>query len=149
MAEFDAVSRFPGPQPFDAKARSNRFLVLDRIQIERANREIHCRVQLTQGGKSYHGEAREIDSPNGLMRAAARATLAAAEQIGRNINLALEGVTIVDLFSRKYVAVSVEGAQERQFVMLAGMVMLETNRAIEDAAALATLRAVDRWLESP
>ncbi|HEX6559152.1 MAG TPA: hypothetical protein VF021_06800 [Longimicrobiales bacterium] len=126
--------------------QGGRFLLLAGFQMERSNTEVHCRVHLTRAGKSYHGEAREMDSPGGRARAAARATLAAAEQVATGFSLGLEGVAVVDLFSRRYVAVSVEAAFDRQFTLLAGMVTLEPTRSVEDAAVLATLRAIDRWL---
>jgi hypothetical protein len=116
------------------------------IQLQRSNHEVHCRVELKQGNRTFQGEAREMDSPTGRARAAARATLAAAEQASPGIQLGLEGIAIVDLFSRRYVAASVEAAQHREFVHLAGLVSLDNNRSVEDAAVLAALRAVDRWL---
>jgi hypothetical protein len=119
--------------------------LLDGLQLERRNREIHCRVQLTRGGKVFPGEAREMDTPSGRARAAARATLAAAEQAVPGVTFGLEGVAITSLFSRTYLAVSVEAAHERQLVVLAGLITLEPTRAVEDAAVLATLRAIDRW----
>jgi hypothetical protein len=128
------------------ETRGTSFLLLSGQQLERADRHIHCRVQLSGGNKSYSGEAFEMDSPTGRARAAARATLAAAEQVADGISLGLEGVTVVNLFSRSYVAVSVEAARDRQFVLLAGLVTLEPTRAIEDAAVLATLGAIDRWI---
>jgi hypothetical protein len=87
-----------------------------------------------------------MDSPTGRARAAARATLAAAEFACPGISLGLEGIAVVDLFSRRYVVASVEAAQQRDFVLLAGLVTMEANRAVEDTAVLATLRAIDRWL---
>ena len=119
---------------------------MSAIQLQRSNQEVHCRVELKQGSRAFHGEAREMDSPTGRARAAARATLAAAEQVAPGIQLGLEGVTVIELFSRRYVAASVEAAYQREFVLLAGLVTLEPNRSVEDAAVLATLRAVDRWL---
>ncbi len=116
------------------------------LQLERRNQEVHCRVELSQGGQTFHGEAREMDSVTGRARAAARATLAAAEQAAPGVQLGLEGISMIDLFSRHYVAVSVEAAYRRDFVLLAGMVNLDAHRAVEDAAVLATLRAIDRWL---
>jgi hypothetical protein len=116
------------------------------LQLERRNQEVVCRVELKQDQRSFQGEAREMDSPAGRARAAARATLAAAEQAAPNVQLGLEGISLVDLFSRRYVAVSIEAAQGREFALLAGMVTLEGHRAVEDAAVLATLRAIDRWL---
>ncbi len=129
----------PGPS-------GTRFLVMADLQLERSNQEVHCRVELKRGRASFHGEAREMDTPTGRARAAARATLAAAEYACPGISLGLEGVALVDLFSRRYVATSVEAVQARNYARLAGLVALEENRAVEDAAVLATLRAIDRWL---
>lgn len=125
---------------------AGRFLILSGVQLERGNREVHCRVQLTRMGRTYNGEAREMDSSMGRARAAARATLAAAEQAVANTSLGLEGITVVELFSRRYVVASVEAARDREFLTLAGLVTLEPTRALEDAAVLATLRAIDRWI---
>ena len=134
--------------PPDDAGRGGRFLLLDGLQLERGQREIHCRVQLLRAGKSFHGESREMDTPSGRLRAAARATLAAAEHAVDGTSLGLEGIAIVDLFSRSYVVASVEAAHNRQFALLAGLVTLEPGRALEDSAVLATLRAIDRWIAS-
>lgn len=130
----------------DDDGRAGRFLLLAGIQLERGQREIHCRVQLLRAGKTFHGESREMDTPSGRMRAAARATLAAAEQAVPGTSLGLEGISVVDLFSRSYAVASVEAAHDRKFALLAGLVTLETTRALEDSAVLATLRAIDRWI---
>ncbi|HUP88950.1 MAG TPA: hypothetical protein VM100_06360 [Longimicrobiales bacterium] len=143
MSDFQPEALPPAPAD---QTRSARFLLLTSLQLERGAGEIHCRVQLAGPNKTYHGEAHELDSPSGRARAAARATLAAAEQVEGGINLGLEGVAIVDLFSRSYVVVSVEAVYNRQFALLAGIVTLETTRSVEDAAVLATLRAIDRWI---
>lgn len=132
----------------DEAGTANRFLTLEGLQLERRDREVHCRVQLGRGNKIFHGEAREMDSQSGHARAAARATLAAAEQAVPGISLGLEGVTLTNLFSRTYIVVSVEAAQDRQFALLAGLINLDPNRPIEDATVLATLRAIDRWIAS-
>lgn len=132
--------------PDDNGPGAGRFLLLSGVQLERSNREVHCRVQLTRLGRVYNGEAREMDSPLGRARAAARATLAAAEQAVASTSLGLEGITVVELFSRKYVVASVEAARDREFLLLAGLVTMEPTRALEDAAVLATLRAIDRWI---
>jgi hypothetical protein len=126
--------------------KTGRFLLLAGVQMERGHNEIHCRVHLTGNGKTYHGEAREMDTPTGRARASARATLAAAEQVVTGLSLGLEGVTMVDLFSRSYIVVSVEAAHNRQFAQLAGLVNVEPSRPIEDATVLATLSAIDRWI---
>jgi hypothetical protein len=130
----------------DGTPPAGRFLLLSSLQFERSNREVRCRVELSSAGRTFHGEACEMDSPAGRARAAARATLAAAEQVGSKISLGLEGVAVIDLFSRQYVVVSVEAAQDRHFLLLAGMVTLEATRSAEDSTVLATLRAIDRWI---
>lgn len=152
-ADSESIRPFPTREPAREPARepeppqpSGRFLIMSAVQLERSNHDIHCRVELKRGLRSFRGEAREMDSLTGRARAAARATLAAAELACDGINLGLEGIAVVDLFSRRYVVASVEAAQDRNFVMLAGLVTLEANRAVEDAAVLATLRAIDRWL---
>ena len=123
-----------------------RFLVMTSLQLERSHQEVHCRVELKRGRTTFQGEAREMDTPTGRARAAARATLAAAEYACPGISLGLEGVSVVDLFSRRYVAVSVEAVQGRNYALLAGLVALDHHRSAEDAAVLATLRAIDRWV---
>lgn len=133
-------------EPLDETGRAGRFLLLAGIQLERGNQEIRCRVQISRAGRVFHGETRELDTPSGRARAAAKATLAAAEQAVPGTSFGLEGVAIVDLFSRSYVVASVEAAFDRQFALLAGLVTLEPNRALEDTAVLATLRAIDRWV---
>lgn len=148
ISKSDAQKNLPENNAPESAMRSGRFLLLRGVQMERGNREIHCRVQLSRNEKIFHGEAREMDSPGGRARASARATLAAAEQVGRGVSLGLEGVAMVDLFSRSYVVVSVEAALDREVVLLAGLVTMEPTRAIEDAAVLATLRAIDRWIET-
>ena len=134
---------FKSPEP---APRHGRFVILSSVQLERGARDVHCRVQLVSMGHNYHGEAHELDSPSGRARAAARATLAAAEQSSEGLSFGLEGVAVVELFSRTYVVASIEAAQNRQFVLLSGMVALDSTRAFEDAAALATLSAIDRWI---
>jgi hypothetical protein len=146
-AEFEGLRAFPGGgyRPEEISRSSGRFLLLEGVQLERRDREIHCRVQLTRGTRVFPGEAREMDTPSGRARAAARATLAAAEQAIPGVTFGLEGVAITNLFSRTYLAVSVEAAHQRHFAVLAGLVSMEGSRAVEDAAVLATLRAIDRW----
>jgi hypothetical protein len=130
----------------DDAGRAGRFLLLSGVQLERGQREIHCRVQLSRAGKTFPGEAREMDTPNGRMRAAARATLAAAEQAVPGTSLGLEGIAIVQFLSRSYAVASVEAGRNRQFALLAGLAMIDSTRTLEDSAVLATLGAIDRWI---
>jgi hypothetical protein len=50
------------------------------------------------------------------------------------------------MFGRKYVAASVEAALDRRFALLAGLVPIDPARSLEEAAAMAALHAIDRWI---
>jgi hypothetical protein len=53
---------------------------------------------------------------------------------------------VADFFGRSYLVVSVEAARCRRFSILSGILALDAARSPEEAAALATLRAIDRWI---
>lgn len=78
------------------------------------------------------------------MTGRARAVLHAAELAVPGACLALEGAQIVDLFGRRHVVVAIEAVNQRRTSRLPGIAALEN--APEDAACLATLGAIDRWL---
>jgi hypothetical protein len=123
-----------------------RFLLLQDIAINRSGAHVTCKVQLVRNDVPASGEARELDTTAGRSRAAANATLRAAENCTENLALGLEAVTITQLFGREYAAVSVEAAIGRRVATLSGMVPIESARAHEESVALATLRAIDRWI---
>lgn len=125
----------PAPEPPAEEAEvpppwHGRFLILSALEVRRAGNEVTCRVQLLRVGEPLTGEATEIDTPAGRARAGTA--------------LSLEGAAVLDLFNRKYVAVSVEAATARRTTLLSGLVPID--RSIEDAACLATLGAIERWL---
>lgn len=132
--------------PASPAPTSDRFLLLHDLTVQRTGSRVSCRVVLQRQGVEYEGEATELDTEAGRVRAAARATLAAAEHAGEQLALGLEGTLLLDLFGRQYVAASVEAAVERRFALLAGLVPIDSSRSPEEAACLAALRAVDRWL---
>lgn len=123
-----------------------RFLVLHDVTWGREGNRITCRVRLARGADMISGEWSELDSEAGRARAAAIATLRAAEQTLQDLALGLEGIEIVALFGKRYMAVSVEAAVNRRFAQLSGMVTIEAGRSLDEAACLATLRAIDRWI---
>ena len=86
----------------------------------------------------------ELDTPQGRARAAARAALLAAEKAGEGVGLALEGVVIQEFFGREYVMAFVDGVAHRRFASLSGILAVE--HSLEQSAALAILRAVERWV---
>ena len=111
-----------------------RFLVLSSLEVRRAGNEVTCRVQVLRIGEILAGEAREIDTPAGRARAAARAVLQAVSGAARGTALSLEGALVLEIWPQA--AVSVE-ATARRTTLLSGLVPID--RSIEDAACLATL----------
>lgn len=126
-----------------------RFLVLEGVELHKNGARITCYVKLKRPGQSFRGEATELDTNSGRFRAAARATLAAAAQAATSISFGLEGAACMDLFSRRYIIVSVEAAQRRRFILLSGIAAVDAAHSPEEAAAIATLRAIDRWIGHP
>lgn len=121
-----------------------RYLILDGLEVARADSHVVCRVRLLRRGITITGEAREVDTEQGRARAAARATLHAAEQASHTLHFGLEGLHLQELFGRRYVTLSVEVASLRRPFNLPGIAPV--NRSIEEAACHATLHAIERWL---
>jgi hypothetical protein len=125
---------------------THRFLVLRDFSVTRSGSRVLCRVNVARGEHILDGEASELDTEAGRARAAARATLVAAEKSENRLALGLEGTLILDMFGRRYVAASVEAAIDRRFALLAGLVPIDAQRSLEEAACLAALHAIDRWI---
>jgi hypothetical protein len=142
----DAVSMEPAPAATAAAVAAGRFLLLSDLVVTRAGSRVTARVTVGRGEDRLEGEAVELDTESGRARAAARATLAAAEHAGSALALGLEGLYLLDMFGRKYIAVSVEAAVDRRFALLAGLVPIDPQRSPEEAACLAALHAIDRWI---
>jgi hypothetical protein len=125
---------------------SGRFLILHDIGVAREGSRVLCTVHLAYDAGVVSGEVAEVDSEAGRARAAATATLRAAECTTQGLVLALEGLSVVPLFGRRYIAVAVEAAIGRRFATLSGMSPIDPARPFEEAACLAALRAIDRWI---
>ena len=136
----------PTPVPAGGSPGHVRFLVLADMGITRSGSRVTANVTVGKGDERLEGEAVELDTEAGRARAAARATLAAAERAGSSLALGLDGLFLLDMFGRRYVAVSVEAAVERRFALLAGLVPIDPQRSPEEAACLAALHAIDRWI---
>lgn len=123
-----------------------RFLLLQDLTLTRAGAHITCRVQLARDNTIASGEASELDTSGGRSRAAAKATLRAAENATEGLALGLEAAVITQMFGRNYAVVSVEASVGRRVATLSGIVPVDPSRAAEEATCLATLRAIDRWI---
>jgi hypothetical protein len=123
-----------------------RFLILQDIGLTRDGSRVTCHVRLAHEVGVVLGEATELDSEAGRARAAALATLRAAESTTEGLVLGLEGLSVISLFGRKYVTLAVEAAVRRRFANLSGLAPMDPARPLEEAACLAALRAIDRWI---
>lgn len=135
----EVASTVPGP----GRAR---FLLLQDLTLTRVGAHITCRIQLARDSTTGTGEASEIDTSAGRARAAAKATLRAAENVMEGLALGLEAAVITPMFGRTYAVVSVEASVGRKVATLSGIVPVDPSRASEEATCLATLRAIDRWI---
>ena len=142
----DGAGQTPDVNAAPAVTGGGRFLILDDIIVHRAGSRVSCHVRVTRASELLEGEAVELDTESGRIRAAARATLAAAERAADNLALGLEGSAALELFGRRYVATSVEAAVDRRFATLSGLAPIDPARSLEEAACLAALRAIDRWI---
>jgi hypothetical protein len=125
---------------------SGRFLLLQDLSLSRAGSHVTCRVQLMREDTAATGEARELDTAAGRARAAANATLRAAENSAENLALGLEAAAVTEFFGRSYAVVAVEASIGRRVANLSGIVGIDPARPPEEAVCLATLRAIDRWI---
>jgi len=111
-----------------------------------SSRSVACEVRLTLNGGEFVGREEAPDTETGRLGAAARATFTALEAALGEAPAALEGVTAVDADAGRYVLVLARGFAGRERVQLVGTARM--RGAVEDAAVLATLQALDRWLTS-
>jgi hypothetical protein len=129
-----------------AQPRNGRLLLFQDLTLTRSGNHVSCRVQLARDQNVANGESRELDTAAGRCRAAANATLRAAENAVSGVALGLEGAVVSQIFGRSYATVSVEASAGRRIATLAALVAVDPARAPEEAFCMATLRAIDRWL---
>jgi hypothetical protein len=129
-----------------ATAAPGRFLLLQDLTLSREGAHVTCRVQLMRDDAVVTGDARELDTASGRVRAAAVATLRAGESAADNVALGLEAAAVTEFFGRRYAVVAVEASVGRRVATLSGIVPVDPARSPEEAACLATLRAIDRWI---
>jgi len=117
---------------------------LDSVDVHRAGLRVQCTARLRSVGRLTTGLATEPDTPTGRARAAARATLKAAESLDADFRFGLEGVLTLDLFGQRTVVVLIDGSVGRARGRRPGAALVD--RSVEEAAALAALYAVRGWL---
>lgn len=137
----------PEPQaPPAASTSADRRLVLGNVRIERAaGQKVTCQVDLSHKDSVYTGEAEGPDFVKARMEVAATAALEAAQQAtGDEVRLALQGIDSVGAFGQRFVLAAVSGSVRRESSDLAGVVRVQDS--VEEAAVLACLQAINRWV---
>ena len=123
-----------------------------QVEMERAH-TVKVAVSLEWEGTEYVGQAVGTDLLRSRLETVARATMAATTEIldflregtaKPAVTLALDGVTVVEAFDRKYVLVGVNAICDREIASLAGASAAEDTS--DRAVILATLQATDRWV---
>jgi hypothetical protein len=123
-------------------------LRFESIRTESMGNRVRVLVTLGHGDEVLAGEANGLDTGPGRLRAAAAATLQAVNHscVGR-ARFEVEQTATVQAFDREYVLVGVLGSSPylgRRPVSLTGAQPVDLDA--ESAAALATLKAVNRTL---
>lgn len=118
-------------------------VALDALDVARSEGRVECTVRLRSAEREMTGMATEPDTRSGPLRAAARATLLAAECLDPDFRFGLEGLRVLDLCGEAVVVVLVDARTGRSQSHLPGSALLD--RPAEEAAALATLGALRGW----
>lgn len=140
-----ADTAVPVPAAKPQVAAERRF-VLGNVHIERATgQKVTCRVDLSHADSVFTGEAEGPDFEKARMEVAATAVLEAAQlATGDGVILALQGIDSVGAFGQSFVLAAVNGSVRRESATLAGVVRVQDS--VEEAAVLACLQAINRWI---
>jgi hypothetical protein len=125
-----------------------RRLYFEDVEVRGSrSKGVSCRVTLRKGEESYIGEAHGIEGDRSRLDLAARATVfAIGSAEGREGQLAVEGVKVMEAFDREYVFVGVTVRSGRDSQLLVGN--CEIKGSAETASALAVLAATNRWVDA-
>jgi hypothetical protein len=129
------------------KRYTARKLYFEDVEVRGSrSKGVSCRVTLRKGEESYIGEAHGIEGDRSRLDLAARATVfAIGSAEGREGQLAVEGVKVMEAFDREYVFVGVTVRNGRDSQLLVGN--CEIKGSAETASALAVLAATNRWVD--
>jgi hypothetical protein len=143
--EAAATSEPQAAAPPAPAASVDRRLVLGNVHIERAaGQKVTCRVDLAHEDSVFTGEAEGPDFEKARMEVAATAALEAAQQASGDVVLSLQGIDSVGAFGQSFVLAAVNGSVRRDSESLAGVVRVRDS--VEEAAVLACLQAINRWI---
>lgn len=116
------------------------------VRLGAARQRVQLSVTLEVGGERFTGAEEVADTPKARFVGAARATVAALDQILPAGTLELEGMKRVEAFEDEFAFAGVHVVEGRKTVMLAGSARIEGSA--EQAAVFAVLDATNRWMDS-
>ncbi|MEO5509308.1 MAG: hypothetical protein ABIV28_00770 [Longimicrobiales bacterium] len=108
------------------------------------NRETVCHVTVRRAREHYIGTGTGASTPQGRALAAAKGLIASIATARDRSDLALEDVAIVESHGKTFVLVAAHVLMRRETTALTGTAIMV--RSPEEAAILASLQAINRWL---
>ena len=150
-----SVAQTADVKPIEALERAavreealKRGIVFDSLELQPlGGRRLNVVVLVKpRGGEAIIGEAKGADTPKARVQAAARAALAAVERIMDDAAFELEGVKLIEAFESMFAFAGVHLVEGCSTQLLAGA--CEVGDQPEQAAALAVLDGLNRWIEA-
>lgn len=135
----------PSPKGSTDQAASGRVLFKGFDAHVSASREAICRVTLERHETAATGESTSLDTAQGRARAAAKATLAALDELHHQANFGFDGLELIEIGGRTAVLTSVRALEGRHATGLTGIAAIDITP--EEAATFSVLQATNRWGE--
>jgi hypothetical protein len=126
------------------EVQQTRYQFVGHDVRHQTNRETVCHVTVAQGHEHFTGSGVGPSTPLGRAQAAARGLFAALQTARDAQDLMLENAALVEAHGRTFVLIAAQSVQGRRTESLTGVAALQ--RSPEEAAILASLHAVNRWL---
>jgi len=134
-------------EPPAGRPDKGRGILFSKIEVASTKlNKVRVTVTLEHGGQEVTVSEDAADTPNMRLQAAARATVAALDEIVSEGTIDLAGAQFVEAFDTTFVFVGVNILTGRNSWLHTGT--CEVRRGSEQAAALAVLDAANRWLLS-
>jgi hypothetical protein len=145
----DAIGSVPlghfANQPSRVEEKPDLRFVYVGFDVRNAtNRETVCHVTVRREREHYIGTGSGASTPQGRALAAAKGLISAIATARDKGDIALEDVAIVEAHGRSFVMVAAHVLMRRETIALTGVSQLV--RSPEEAAILASLQAINRWL---
>ncbi len=133
-------------EPFEdpTPAGETRFVLVHYDARSRSTAGAECQVTIRRDQATFTGTGTGDPTMSGRVRAGARALFAAISTAFAADAVGLEGASIVEAQGRHFVLVSARGMAGRDRFRLTGVAAL--GHAPEEAAILASLQAMNRWI---